>query len=495
MKFLNGKFFVDGRFLAADVLVEDGVIVHAGDPSVEGEHPSTQDGCRAEEVVDLGGRFVLPGFEDAHNHPSRRSRTLSEIDLRRGDLDWEGVVSRLRDACEEGLSAWIVVHGWNDSKWGVEVTQALVDEVCGDRAVFFFHHTYHMGLVSSAGIAKLRSEGWKGEDEEGAVHEKNFVEVEVRTAPGVMETAENIKRYCDGWMEKGIVAVHDMYVTSFDQLEAYVRLLDDEEFVMNVSLFVDARLFEERGRFRAYVDRLKGQIQIRGVKVFMDGTIGTKTACFKEAYCCGMIGSTFVCEEEFRRIVDLMASFGLRDVAVHAIGDGGIEKVLDIVEAIGDERLRWRLEHCEMLVPEALVRMKKLGVVASVQPNFLWDAVHYGDRLGDRVKELVPLRSILDHDVLMPFGSDDMPSGPMDGIGWAVDEGQFPRRAVTFAEAVDAYTRVSAEVVEAGDRRGRIAEGCEASFVVYDEDVSGMMSAEMMKVLPREVWVRGRRVK
>ena len=127
-----------------------------------------------------------------------------------------------------------------------------------------------------------------------------------------------------------------------------------------------------------------------------------------------------------------------------------------------------------------------------MQPNFSWDVENYKDRLGADVEKINPFRSILDGDVELIFGSDDMPSTPLKDIAWATTDVPFLNQKITFKEALDAYTIKPAKV--AGRLRGKFAKGYMANFIVFEENPLEILAGETRIPSVKETWIQGVKV-
>jgi len=215
-------------------------------------------------------------------------------------------------------------------------------------------------------------------------------------------------------------------------------------------------------------------LRFGGIKIFADGSIGAQNAAVSEPFSGGGTGELNYQDAELASMIRAAELAGWQTV-IHAIGDRAIEQVLDAHEVVGtDSALRHRIEHFELPHREQLVRVAKLGLCISMQPNFIgnWSGPNslYVDRLGaarDRASN--PLRLIVDEGLPLAFGSDGMPVSPLYGLHWAVNAPYRDQR-LTAEEAMERYTTGGAWFGFEEKIKGRIVPGMLADLVVLDED-------------------------
>jgi hypothetical protein len=218
------------------------------------------------------------------------------------------------------------------------------------------------------------------------------------------------------------------------------------------------------------------RLRLGPVKIFSDGSIGAGTAALKEPYLGNLReqGILIWSREELEEMV-LKAYESDVQLAIHAIGDRAVELVLDCFERANEKEkktLRHRIEHCEMLSPEQIRRMKEMSIIASMQPNFVgqWGLPGgmYEVRLGkERTAEMNPFALLKKAGVKLAFGSDCMPFGPLYGVHWAVNA-PFPSQKISPEDALKAYTIGGAYASFEEGYKGTIEEGKLADLVVLD---------------------------
>ncbi|MBI3630993.1 MAG: amidohydrolase family protein [Candidatus Sungbacteria bacterium] len=494
--FFNGNFYVGrGRRAAAVLVGKDGFITE-----VFGKIPDPALRLRPDvRQKDLGGVFVFPAFEDAHNHPAGRARAFYELDFRASEVPWGDVKKAIRERSRiVPAGQWIVCHGWSEKRWG-KIAADELDEISPAHAVLLIHVSYHGGVVNKRGLSSLAEQGIVVRDpaaqETGRVTEEDFENVMAATAGDSGEYQKAIPMAAGALLKKGIVAAHDMNVTTFDQLDAYRELARSGALSIASALYIHSRLLRDEKRILSFVRDMQGDIEIFGLKLFLDGVIGTSTAAVSRAYRDGTgWGALRMHFSECKTLVRKAASVGLRHIAMHCIGDRAADFAVDVFEKLRKEYWRdittWRLEHFEMPSERAIRALARSGGVASMQPNFNWDVAAYETRLGRDAQRLNPFRKLKDAGVTIAFGSDGMPSGPVAGIRWATLDAPFGHQRLTIDEAVEAYTIVPASLAGMDHVRGRIAKGYEANFAVFAQDPFHNSSGADDGV-PRALWRRG----
>lgn len=493
--FLNGMFYVgDERWSPAVLVDENGLITRVFSDAAEAAAYVSSD----MQTTDMGGAWVVPGFEDAHTHPAGRARTLAEIDVRGRNLTWEEARTLIRERAQAlPPNQWIVCHGWNESAWG-KLSQDELDRISGDHGIFLINISYHGGILNAKGEALLTQQGVSADIQDGRVTEDAFERTLAATAPDTAAYMQTIPRYLEKLTARGIVAAHDMHVATLQQLEAYARLDEQGLLAIPILAYINPRLLHEP-EIKKYLSPTTENFRVAGAKIFLDGAIGTSTAAMRESYADGTgRGMLRTDAATARDIVKQAAALGLQHIAIHCIGDRAVDTAITEFETLRAEYVRdialWRFEHFELPDERAIRVLAAHGSIASMQPNFSWDAENYRTRLGDRIKNINPFRDVLDAGAILAFGSDDMPSGPIPGLAWAVAQPPVPEQGITMPEALAAYTATPAAVAGASERRGKIAVGHEANFAVMSDNLFAVPPPQISAISIVQTWIRGKKV-
>jgi len=428
-------------------------------------------------VIDCEGGVVLPGFVDAHTHLEMVGRHLVHADLR--DVSSPGkAVDRLRERASE-TDGPVLGYGYDESTWDESryLTTADLNPVADDRPVVAFREDMHTASVNDAALAAYRDE-MPDEDVQTEGGEPTGVLVEEAVGalfsafdPGVEETEDLLRAAQERANALGVTGVHDMCRRSYkprvfrdfdahDELTLRVRLNYWEN---HTDAVVEAGLRSGHG---------SEMVQTGAIKTFTDGSFGGRTAKLREPYSDDeeTDGQWVVDPEELDEMVAAAADADLQFMA-HAIGDAAVAESLDALAAHDASEHRHHIEHAELLTEDLVARFAETGAVASVQPNFLkWarDGGLYESRLGDRRREVMPFRELLDAGVPLAFGSDCMPLDPLFGIEQAVTAPE-PSQRLTVTEALRAYTYGGAYAAGREAELGTLDVGKRADIVVLNE--------------------------
>ncbi|RDI72477.1 amidohydrolase [Halopelagius longus] len=431
------------------------------------------------ETVELGGRVVLPGFVDAHTHLPMVGRALVHADLS-GASGPEECVERLRARAAETDDEWILGFGYDESTWDDDryLTRDDLDAVSADRPVAAFREDMHVASVNGVVLDRHAAEMPDGDvrreggDLTGVLVEEAADVLYGEIEPDEAEMERLVRAAQAHANERGVTGIHDM-VRKSNAPAVYRELDRDGELTLRVRLNYWSDHLDSLVDLGLKTNHGDGMVRVGAVKTFTDGSFGGRTAKLTEPYddAPEETGQWVVAPGELEAIVERADEAGLQ-MSAHAIGDAAVNAVLDAYEACDDpEASRHRVEHAELTDDETVERFAELGVVASVQPNFLkWarEGGLYESRLGERRTETNRYAALRDAGVPLAFGSDCMPLDPLLGVHHAVnapDEDQ--RLGVT--EALRAYTSGAAYAGFDEDRLGTVEPGKAADLVVLEE--------------------------
>jgi predicted amidohydrolase YtcJ len=476
-------------------------------------------------VIELRGRLVVPGFNDAHVHFLDGGFGLLSVDLR-GAKDEAELARRIREHAR-GLPAgtWIQNGNWDHSVWPGqrEPTRQLVDDAAGDHPVFVSRLDGHMALASSlalrlAGVTRETADvpgGTIVRDAQGeptGLLKDNAMDLVSRVIPEPTHE-QNLAAARAGLREAarvGVTSIQDN--SSIDALATYQDLRARGE--LTARFYVWRYAFPTFEPLRAAGVRTglgDDWIRLGALKILSDGSIGSGTAAFFEPYTddprtTGLLLHPIEALEERIREADA-AGFQL---AVHAIGDRANRLVLDAFEkaakANGPRERRFRIEHAQHVSAADVPRYKTLGVIASVQPSHCIDDMRFVvGRIGEaRCADAYRWRSFLDAGVPVAFGTDWFvePLDPRLGLYAAVTRelpgggpagGFYPAEKVSLEDALDLYTRGSAFAEFAEERKGTLRPGRLADLVVFAQDLFAIPPREILAA-PVDLTVVGGRV-
>ncbi|HXF71547.1 MAG TPA: amidohydrolase [Actinomycetota bacterium] len=495
------------------------------------------------EVVDLRGRMLLPGFQDAHVHPPPAGLEMLRCDLSDAYSleEYRRIVSAYAAAHPD--APWILGGGWSmDVFPGGNPPKEELDALVPDRPAFLPSRDGHSAWVNSralelAGITRDTPDPPDGRIERtadgeplGTLHEGAMDLVAELVPPPTLEDHLEGLRVAQAYLHSlGITAWQDAIVGGpYDTYEAYLRAASEGWLTARVV----GALWWDRHRGEEQIDELLarrergtlGRFRATSVKIMQDGVVENRTAGVLEPYLdaegrpTAERGKSFVDPEALRGYVARLDALGFQ-VHFHAIGERAVRECLDAVEAArranGWNDLRHHIAHIQIVHPDDLPRFRALGVVANGQP--LW-AVNEGQMLHltipfigpERARWQYPFGSLVRSGAALAFGSDWSVSSPnpLWGIHVAVnrlpapgypyadgiEEPFLPEERIDLPTAIAAYTIGSAHVNHLDRETGSIEVGKLADLVVLDRDVFAGPPSEIGSARVLCTLVEGERV-
>ena len=331
---------------------------------------------------------------------------------------------------------------------------------------------------------------------------------------------DQIEQVLDYANSFGITSVHDM--SSRIELDKYKDLAINKKLYVRVFWGEHSKFSQEddntnnEKRINQLIREYKFHDQDRGplieygfIKYVIDGVLSTHTAALIDPYSDRpeIVGEPFYIQGEINRLVKRANSLGM-PVAIHAIGDRGVKMALNAFEYSGNTSLANRIEHIEIIEPSDIDRFKKLNVTASMQPNHGTGVIgkYITPRVGlEREKYAYVWNDFLRSEVRLALSSDfaTSPFSPLVQLADAVFrespsglyEGPwYPRQALSFEQALYAYTQVGADLAGWGDQIGSISVGKWADFVVLDGALNDPVGRELKQRTVMGTYLAGRKV-
>ena len=472
---------------------------------------------RGTKVIDAHGKTLLPGLIDAHGHVLDLGMTQMTVQLV-GTSSIADLQTRLRDyAAAHPRDAWIIGFGWNQELWPDKryPTAADLDAVVSDRPVVLERVDGHAVVANSAAMKAAGVTAQTAVPAGGRMENGLFVDA----ARGLIDKAipqrtpaqsdEALAKAQEQLLAVGVTGVGSMSTTVADWA-AMKRA--GAAGTLNVRLMVYLSGTEAIAAVPAptpwlYADRLRAC----GIKLFADGALGSRGAWLKQPYTDKpeTRGLQFHSDAEMLALAETAASHGFQ-IATHAIGDAANAQVISTYEQLsktyGTAR-RWRIEHFQIADPKDIPRLAPAGIIASMQPTHQTsDRLMAEKRLGpDRLAGAYAWRSVLQSGARLAFGTDfpvESPN-PFPGLAAAISRqdmqgqppgGWIPSQRLTFAEALDAYTRGAAYAGFAEDKIGALEPGKYADFILIDRDPTKVDAQALARTEVLETWVAGKKV-
>lgn len=483
--------------------------------------------------IDLQGRLLTPGFNDAHIHFMGGGFALMRVDLN-GAKTKEEAKRRIAAKIKElPAGAWITGRGWDHTLWGGEwPTRQDLDEVAPNNPVFTQRVDGHVSWANTlalqkAGVTKETKAPEGGEILYDANGEPTGILKE--TAAGLVgrvvpqptqaETVQAAELALAEARRYGITSVQD--ISSYDATKLYREFLKQGKLTVRVTEFQSfdnsiETLKRQRDEFATFKDDPKW-IRLGALKGYVDGTLGSRTAAMLAPYSDDPKNSGIPRRppEELTKMIVERDAAGYQ-IALHAIGDKANRMALD-----GFEKTFWRgvnanlqegglrgkedsakrnyivrrhrIEHAQVVAPSDFKRFYELGVLASMQPSHaISDKRWAGERLGEyRVLGAYSWHSFMAYGVHVPFGTDwpVEPINPYLGLYGAVTRqsiegdplsGWIPQEKISMADAIRCYTAESAYATFEEKEKGQIAVGMLADFVVHSHDLFTIEPKEIL---------------
>ncbi len=502
---------------ARALVVRDGELDYVGDESAAlsrvlhlarpGEAP---------EIRELGGRTMVPGFNDNHVHAVYMGDHALAIDL--GGLGAREVVALLRERFPDPRPGEVIrAFNW-DYPACPDPRKELLDEAFPCNPVVLNQFSGHAQWLNSAALRALGIRRGSPDPKVGSILRDDSGE-----PTGIIrdlgDTRLSRRRVRDVYFERkmreerldlalstfarlGITSVQDN-TWFYPELLSLRKRRDDGTLSARFTTWCLGRQPASMAAMgAAFVLGVGDPLWIRSgpIKYFLDGTFSTRNACLTEPF----EGSSEdeLCEEPSAPLAELafLARRG-RQGAFHIIGDRGIAIFLDAYEAVLArfprlKELRIRIEHAQLIRPEDIPRLAKLGVLVSAQPSALANPEKDRILLGrERALRAYPYRSLIDAGVALSFGSDipgESSCDPIKSIHMVANREGSER--IDAEEALRCYTEGSAYAEFMEGRKGRLAPGMLADFTVLSQDITTVPREKIGDTVIEETVVGGRTV-
>lgn len=433
--------------------------------------------------------LITPGFVDGHTHFAMWAMGRRRVQLTGAPTRAAAVARVAAGAPSQG---WVVGHGWDANGWTDPPDRDALDAVHASP-VYLDSLDVHAAWVNSAALAVARITQETPDPPGGRI---------VRDASGeptglLLERAVDLvakvvpapsTEILDDAMREAQAEAHRLGVTGIHDVEderawrSFRRLEDSGELRLRVLFHPPVGSLPDLIRRGARSGVGTAWLGMGGVKLFLDGSLGSRTAWMLEPYEGGRDrGMPVAGEGEAREAMHAAATNGIA-VTVHAIGDAAVRRALDLLEGLPRAALPHRIEHLQCVHPADLARAARAGVVASMQPAHLLTDIPLVDRhWGSRGRGAYAFRSLLRRGTALVFGSD-VPVASIDpregvyaamerkGFGGTPHGGWRPEEKLDFESVVRGYTTAAARASGTWRRLGALARGLEADIVAWAVD-------------------------
>lgn len=508
-------YTVDSAFSQAEAMVvKDGKILATG---TRAELENTYD---SKEQLDAGGKFIYPGFIDAHAHFYRYGLGLQTADLT-GTQSWEAILQQLRQFAAPNPEGWLLGRGWDQNDWSDKnfPTREKLDELFPDRPVLLTRVDGHAAIANqraleaagiTTGLSITGGEVVVAAGKPTGLLIDNAVDLVSSKVPQptpvqVAKALDAAQRNC---FAMGLTTVDDC---GLDHTE--VQTIDSLQKLGQLKMRVYAMLSDARRNY----DYLfaKGPIKtdhlnVRSFKVYADGALGSRGACLLQPYSDkpGWKGFLLAPQNHFDSVASIIYDKGFQ-MCTHAIGDSGNRVVLDIYARYlkGRNDRRWRIEHAQVVSPQDFSRFGNFSIIPSVQPTHATSDMYWAyERLGkERERGAYAFKQLLDENGWIPLGTD-FPVEDIspfktfaaahfrqDARGWPA-AGYQMENGLSREETLRGMTIWAAKSNFEEGEKGSLEKGKFADFIILDHD---LMKASLQQVLQTKVqgtFVGGQRV-
>jgi predicted amidohydrolase YtcJ len=476
------------------------------------------------QVIDLGGHFVMPGFNDAHVHLGSGGFEKLNVNLvgsKSLDDMKQRIAARVKTAAP---GEWIIGRGWDHTLWAEQKTPTRedIDSVTNGHPAIFNRVDGHIAIANSAalkaaGVTAQSPDPHGGKidrDDKGeptgilreTAMEAVFRKIPPPSAAQRRKAAELALQEAARW---GITSAQDN--SDWEDFLMYQQMEKEGKLTLRISEWLpfDAPP-DQLLHARRYHPQNDPMLHTGMLKGFMDGSLGSRTAAMLAPYNDDPKNSGIPRYEQdkLNALTTERAGDGFQ-IGFHAIGDRAARMALDAfafaLQKSNKKNLRFRIEHDQVIAPDDFSKYKALGVIASVQPNHLltdmnWAEGHIGP---DRAKHSYPWKEFEDNGIPMAFGTDFPvePITPFRGLYAAITRKNeagtkeyYPEQKLTIDHAIAAYTTGAAYAEFAEDKKGQLVPGMLADFVVLDRDITKVEPPEILKTRVLRTVVGGKTV-
>lgn len=511
----NAKIYtVDPKFSTATAIaIKDGKIIDVGRNGLRDRYWPLQ-------TINAEGKFIYPGFIDAHSHFYYYGLGLQTANLVDTE-SWENILSKLQSFAKGHLDGWLIGRGWDQNDWPVKEfpTKEKLDQLFPDRPVLLTRIDGHAAIANQkaldiAGVkAGQTLTGGTVETKNGqltGILIDNAVDLvsEKIPSPTPDQISKSLQQGQENCFAVGLTTVDDCGLNYHE-----VLFMDSLQKKNILKMRVYAMLSDATQNYNFLFQNGKiktGRLNVRSFKVYADGALGSRGACLLQPYTDRQDWTGFLLssQQHFDSVANIISKHGFQ-MCTHAIGDSGNRTILNIYAKYlkGKNDQRWRIEHAQVVNENDFDLFGKYNVVPSVQPTHATSDMYWaGDRLGSqRVKSAYAYKQLLDENKWIPLGTDfpveDIsPFKTFHSAVFRTDAKEFPsggfqkENALTRQEALRGMTIWAAKSNFEENEKGSLEKGKFADFVILDKDIMTINAKDILTTSVLATYINGEKV-
>jgi predicted amidohydrolase YtcJ len=508
-------YTVDSTFSTANsMVIKDGRIIATGNQA------DLQKQYDATEKWDAGGKFIYPGFIDAHAHFVAYGLGLQKANLT-GTTSWDAIIDTLKIFAAANPDGWLIGRGWDQNDWNVKEfpDNQKLNELFPDRPVILTRIDGHAAIVNQKAIeiAGIHADdtltGGEIETQEGTLtgilidNAVDLVSSKI-PEPGTNQIKKGLQSAAANCMAVGLTTVDDCGL-NYKMIELIHSFQDSGILKMRVY----AMLSDDTTNF-AFAERngmiKTDRLNVRSFKVYADGALGSRGACLLEPYHDkpGHYGFLLSHREHFDSVAAWLSAKGWQ-MCTHAIGDSGNRVILDVYskQLHPKNDLRWRIEHAQVINQNDFATFATYNIIPSVQPTHATSDMYWAaDRLGpERMTGAYAYQELLKQNGWIALGTD-FPVEDIspfktfyaavvrkDAKGWPANGFQM-ENALSREEALRGMTIWAAKANFEENEKGSLEKNKWADFIVLDQDIMKTDAAKLLDIHVLRTYIGGEKL-
>ncbi len=472
-------------------------------------------------VEDTNGKFIYPGFNDAHCHFNGYATNLIQYADLSDTKSQEEIYERLKQHHKKYGGDWILGRGWDQNDWYIKdfPDKTILDELFPDVPVYLIRVDGHAGWCNSKAI-KLAGISADTKLPGGEVLTKNGEPTGILIDNTMGLVGKIIPEITSVQQKKGLLeaqkncfAVGLTSVTDAGLDKANILLIEEIQRQDTLKMRINAMLSPSKENFETFLKngpKQEDRLTINTVKMFADGALGSRGALLLQDYSDdpGNSGLQIESQEYYDSICGLAYENNFI-VATHAIGDSANRLILNTYSKFlkGKNDRRWRIEHSQIILPDDVKKFAEFSIIPSVQATHCTSDMYWADeRLGEeRLKGAYAYQTLLQQNGWLPNGTDFPVEkiNPLftfyasvfrkDHSGWP-ESGWHTEEALTREQALRSITIWPAKASFEENKKGSLEPGKYADFVILDTDLMIASPQEVLNAKIVSTWVNGERV-